>query len=192
MKRKILVLFFVCMFFNTFLLTAMASYDSDSASWTSENASWGPDDGYITLESFDSSTDYCRCYTYATYDSLDLSSMMNYYNNDNLYPGLDITDLNNDFNAGVLSTTIPNPHFDTDNDFPYTNGDEEAEVTCESPGDINSNEQYYFRVTFSVADTCNTATFQYNTSESYWSGGFGEYQTEHYSQLGQDLTVNMP
>ncbi|EGW37206.1 hypothetical protein [Desulfosporosinus sp. OT] len=193
-KKKLLPLCLgTLMFLAAFQSTAFAAtqYDRAYSSWTSENASYGPDDGNYEVTSWDDNR--CKTTTNVIYDSTDITSIRSYYNNDDCYPGLDITDVNNNFNSTVISSNIPDPHFDWDNDFPWTNGDEEAEVTCESPLSLSSGTQYYFYSWFEEEYSSGTATFQLNTSQSYWDSYNDEYQTTAYSQLGAgELTVDLP
>ncbi len=195
-KKKISAIFIVPLLLLTiFQITTFAAtlYDTSSCSWTSENASYGPDDGWFAVYSYDDSgDDYCKCKTQVVYNSSNVSAIRDYYDDDNEYPGLDITNMDDNFDAYSYTSTLPDPYFDVDNDFPYSNGNEESEVTCESPYSISSDTEYNFIVYFDEMYQEDTATFQLNTSESYWSGFWGEYQTDWHSQLGSDRTVDMP
>lgn len=194
-KKKILPLLFVTlMFLGAFQLTAYAAtYDTAYTSWTSENASYGPDDGSYSVTSYTDS--HCRTQTYFIYDSSDVSAIRSYYDNNSYFPGIDITNTSLQFSCSLQSSNLPNPHFDLDDDINSVYyGYEESEVTCESPYSISSGSQYYYIADFyEVASNGSTASFELNTSESYWSSFWGEYQTQAYSNLGAGtLTVDIP
>jgi hypothetical protein len=184
------------MFLGAFQLPAnAATYDTAYTSWTSENASYGPDDGNYSVTSYDDS--HCQCLTYFIYDSSDVSAIRSYYDNNSYFPGIDITNTSLQMDCRLQSSTLPNPHFDLDDDYNSVYfGYEESEVTCESPYSISSGSQYYYRADFykiASPPSYNYASFELNTNESYWSGFWGEYQTQLYSNLGAGtLTVDLP
>lgn len=193
-SRKLIVSLIIICCILSFTIGAYAVYDDDYTEWTTNAASYGPDDGIFEGGSVDvtsGNTDYCICKAFVWYTSSNITSITDYYNDDDFVTGLDITDINDDLNAnGWYGTTYPNPYFDMDNDFPWVHGEEETKIVTESPLDLDANTQYTFQVRFNE-DGGGDASFELNTHMSEWDSLFGEYQTQWHNLLGT-ISFDMP
>jgi len=188
MKKKLIATLFA----SAMVLTSMGNANATiiEGSWYNTADPYSPNSGnFYTNSRAGSCNDYVDLRMHnIKYNSSEVTTVHNNYNNKNWYPGLDATDLNGNLSTTTssMATNYPNPKFDTDND-DGVNGSEESEFVSLSPLSISTSSTYYFYVDWvNVGSfyTCATGsgTIELNAHES--TPFLSEYNTADYDKLG--------
>lgn len=188
--------FFVFSSLVTFsILTPQVSADvRNYGSWNegdgTVDGSYSPYNGDAYVDSVARSTgqELIEVRTYnIRYDTSAESSINNYYQTENAYPGMDITDNYDNLDySGYWASNYPDDKFDTDNDdgSPQV---EETEVTSLDPYAIEPGIDYYFYVNFNNGGPYRNGggdgTLQVTAHESVPDPFNVEYNTTAYDPL---------
>jgi len=153
-----------------------------------KDAAYAPNSGNWSYTNSTSSS-----YVYANLNSLKYSSdriavmqtdaMMGGY-----YPGVDIKNTNHSTKLDALlpsstASNYPNPYYDIDDDTEPKDGyDDEAEVVCLAPSQMNATTSYRFSASFKKNSSSGTGKLLYSAQRSsLWPGG--EYNVVAWQPL---------
>lgn len=180
LRRIFCSLFVVGMTVIYFIGVAYAGEWSSSQSWGTQTATYSPDYGNTSFYRYESNGLKVSPKVRFQFDSNAVTAIHNYFQNDEFYYTMDISITNhNDVTKNAYNyfySTLPNPHFDLDDDpEPFGNGyNDETEVVSLSPNQISSGTDYRFESYYHVLSESNDPYFAFTSQESEETF-YGEY-----------------
>lgn len=187
-KRLVVSIMTLALSVSFLTSTAFAGDWSPSVGWGAQSGSYSPDFGNTSFYRYVDSYGQLKVSPKArfNFDSNAITAIRNYYNNNNYYYTFDISltdqyDTTKDAYENFYST-LPNPHFDIDDDpEPFGNGyNDETEVVSLSPTQMVAATDYRFESYFKVLSEANDPEFAFTSQESEYSWVTGEYNTVYF------------
>lgn len=182
MKKYLSISVATLSFLLSYSEIASANKWSASLAWGPQAASYAPDYGNTSMYEYTATDGSLQVSPKARFrfTSDAITAIRNYRNNEDRFYTFDIslTDQNNtSMSAYTMTTYLPNPHYDFDDDpEPFGNGFfDETEVTSLSPEQIVANTDYRQEAWFKINNRSTVVYFEFGSQESARDFLSGEY-----------------